>query len=895
MQTVTFTRTLARQAVAALALVAIILSLVPVQALAIDAQPLNPIDTANDCEIGYVGFKIDETADSLTEGIYVSGDFSVNISNVMYSNENEVRGFDFSNASPAVSYVFLKGGQSDVTENYDPAGATADTGLAHPKSISHISFCYAEIEVTTTLTLEKDTAGDGAGVAADWKLTAAGPFEITGNGQASETFTESEFDAFASPRTWTLSEERVNPLNPNSENYVAGNWSCDGGTLSGDEITLEKGDDVTCTITNTYTPPVLGCMDSGALNFKVDANKDDGSCQYMCAYSDAGTTIDGNPSVLTYVHANWTDEFDDTPAEWIWDTAQVTTPNPQNLTFTKTFFSPVATNGELKIAVDNFYTATLNGNALPAGCTGATGNNHSTADVCDVSVQAGINTLVINATNGTGPVNYQSNPAGVIFTMTTENDSCVPVADLGSITIVKEVAGGYVGDWSFGFTGDLGAFNLSDDEHSQTFTNLVPDEYLVNETIPAGWADVVVSCDDQNSGPGQGEDMLVVALDEGEDVTCTVTNRKAPAPACEAPNLLVNGSFEEPVAAANSHNGGFWEVFPSITGWAATNGIEVWRNMMGGASEGEQNLELDVDGPTKVTQSVPVTLGSTYKLSFDFSSRPDADAAANNVVDASLDGTVVLTAAGDGTDIATTDWATYETTFTATGNSVTVGFEDMGVPTTGTGSLLDNAVLCLVDEPEPETITFEGSKYNDKNGNGVIDEDEEIIEGWEFELYYDGELELTTATGEDGRYEFIVELEEGIDPLLFEVKEVMPNENSGWEMTALYVNDVLTEAQVCQLPLESESLTLDCDFLNHKDTPVVEEDRPGNRTTGTRTNRGRSGQVAGASTSIPEGSVLGEQISIVPLGAAAAGAGGAAPVELPASNLLAAAFGGRRK
>ena len=39
--------------------------------------------------------------------------------------------------------------------------------------------------------------------------------------------------------------------------YMASDWSCDGGTLSGSTVTLTEGEAVTCTINNHNSPPTL--------------------------------------------------------------------------------------------------------------------------------------------------------------------------------------------------------------------------------------------------------------------------------------------------------------------------------------------------------------------------------------------------------------------------------------------------------------------------------------------------------------------------------------------------------------------------------------------------------------------------------------------------------------
>lgn len=172
-------------------------------------------------------------------------------------------------------------------------------------------------------------------------------------------------------------------------------------------------------------------------------------------------------------------------------------------------------------------------------------------------------------------------------------------------------------------------------------------------------------------------------------------------PVCKiGDNLLKNGSFEDPVVTA--HNGD-WEVFSSIPEWTSNivaNGIELQNGLFGGASDGAQHAELDVKESTELSQTVSTIAGGTYELQFDFSARSANDA--DNSIEASADGVVLVSMSTDDTD-----WVTYSGTFVAD-DSTDIMFADKGI-SNGTGTLLDNAVLCLVKEPEPDPwCAFEG-------------------------------------------------------------------------------------------------------------------------------------------------------------------------------------------
>lgn len=100
------------------------------------------------------------------------------------------------------------------------------------------------------LALVKQVAGEGSASATDWNLKADGTDDndISGDGGVGTSV--------VNPDTFLLSESG------DVENYTASAWSCvdnnnsgaDFEDLSGNELALSAGDDVTCTITNTYTP-----------------------------------------------------------------------------------------------------------------------------------------------------------------------------------------------------------------------------------------------------------------------------------------------------------------------------------------------------------------------------------------------------------------------------------------------------------------------------------------------------------------------------------------------------------------------------------------------------------------------------------------------------------------
>ncbi|KQO97697.1 collagen-binding domain-containing protein [Leifsonia sp. Leaf264] len=118
-----------------------------------------------------------------------------------------------------------------------PAGTT-------PREVHDFPF-DAQLSCSTPptqaeLTLVKVVDGGDAD-AGDWELSASGPTPITGaSGDSTVT------DAVVDPGDYTLSESG------GPADYTAGDWSCDGAEVVDGVVSVEAGDDVTCTIVNTF-------------------------------------------------------------------------------------------------------------------------------------------------------------------------------------------------------------------------------------------------------------------------------------------------------------------------------------------------------------------------------------------------------------------------------------------------------------------------------------------------------------------------------------------------------------------------------------------------------------------------------------------------------------------
>ncbi len=84
-------------------------------------------------------------------------------------------------------------------------------------------------------------------------------------------------------------------------------------------------------------------------------------------------------------------------------------------------------------------------------------------------------------------------------------------------------------------------------------------------------------------------------------------------------NLIVNGSFEEPIIGAQGQT-----FYGSITGWTITGSIDILRNYWENA-DGLQSIDLSGLGAGSISQWIPTDVGGSYVLSFAMAGNPSGD------------------------------------------------------------------------------------------------------------------------------------------------------------------------------------------------------------------------------------------------------------------------------
>jgi large repetitive protein len=201
--------------------------------------------------------KVVKVVDNQNGGALQSSDFTLHVE----SNGVDVAGSPAAGSASGTTYS-LDAGTYTVSEDSPPAGyqfvsATGDCSLNPDSGVISVNLAVGDSKTCTItnsdepahLTLIKHVSG-GSATADQWTLSAllnqstesAAAAQISGPGPQ-----VGPSDVMAG--TYTLSESG------GPANYTPSAWSCDGGSLSGTQLTLSVGESATCTITNTYTPP----------------------------------------------------------------------------------------------------------------------------------------------------------------------------------------------------------------------------------------------------------------------------------------------------------------------------------------------------------------------------------------------------------------------------------------------------------------------------------------------------------------------------------------------------------------------------------------------------------------------------------------------------------------
>jgi choice-of-anchor A domain-containing protein len=189
-----------------------------------------------------------------------------------------------------VTWVPTANIEGNVIASYFNHGEPKPVRNAAPREIhdfpfnAKLSCADAPRPPTAKLTLDKKVINDdnGSAVPSDWTLKAVGSTPLRGRAKSRAVRREQ-----VDPGSYVLMEN-------GPDGYDSLGWSCDGGTLVGNVITLVDGDDVTCTLTNDDTPGARP-PDAHLTLVKRVVNDDGGSAipRDWVLHADGPTPLEG--------------------------------------------------------------------------------------------------------------------------------------------------------------------------------------------------------------------------------------------------------------------------------------------------------------------------------------------------------------------------------------------------------------------------------------------------------------------------------------------------------------------------------------------------------------------------------------------------------------------------
>jgi len=399
-----------------------------------------------------------------------------------------------------------------------------------------------------SLTLQKFVTNNNGGMAVptDWMLSASGPTPLSGAGGASS--------AAMSAGAYILNETG------GSAGYTASAWSCVDDLMApvpATPLILLNGAVVTCSITNSDVPATLTLVkeilnDNGGPITDVDTWD-----LTATGTGDNSTPITGASTAFwfggvavaadTYTLSESVVPGYAQLGQWVCTGGiqsgnQITVANGESATCLVTNDDQPATLTLIKTVSNDFggnadvddWTLTADGTVDYSGNTTAWAGGmavNSGSYALTESGPSGYTAGSWSCEDALGPV--ASDPlvvgAGQVVSCTINNTAQAP-----SLTLIKDVQGGSAarGDFTLRVTGNDGAAGtcgqdgLADYVDSGAGAAVSPVEsncaYSITEDAVTGYSLTNISCVDDGSGAGVGSAPL--SLNEGQSVTCTVTN-----------------------------------------------------------------------------------------------------------------------------------------------------------------------------------------------------------------------------------------------------------------------------------------------------------------------------------------------------------------------------------
>lgn len=157
-------------------------------------------------------------------------------------------------------------------------------------------------------------------------------------------------------------------------------------------------------------------------------------------------------------------------------------------------------------------------------------------------------------------------------------------------------------------------------------------------------------------------------------------------------NLVINGSFEEPIIPYDSVS-----IQTTIPGWISTtgSGIEIQHKVVsdnaGMPYEGNQHVELDSYDSSNMFQDITTEQACHYLLTFAYSPRPGIT---SNEIAVLWNGVIIEVLSRSGIELADTDWEMKCYSVFADGSLTRLEFQDVGI-SDSFGGYIDDVKLVI--------------------------------------------------------------------------------------------------------------------------------------------------------------------------------------------------------
>ncbi len=423
-------------------------------------------------------------------------------------------------------------------------GATSSTPTSVTVGSTDVATCTitnTAQPATITLTKQVDNTGGGTAGPDSWTLHAAQ--QVT-SGTPVVVAGKSGTSGVVPVGSYALSETDGTP------GYVASPWTCTAGTVTNDVVAVVLGQQVVCTVTNTYTPGHLTLRKIVAgTTTKVPADWTLTAAPVFITDQPV-VTGNGDPTSAGGVNrrnvlAGYYDLSESavpgfTPGPWTCTggtlvgtrVAIAKLGDDVTCTITNTAVSPKLT---LIKKVDN---GTTGGTGQPVDWT-LTAQNGSSLITGTTGISAAANVGTYALSESGGPPGYTStgyvctgaaSATATTVTLAEGNNATCTItntATLPTLTLVKQVTNSHGGthaatDWTLSASGPA-SLNGATGTPAVTKVTVPIGDYTLSEQGPAGYHASAWNC----AGGALTGSVVTVGL--GDNAVCTITNTDVPA------------------------------------------------------------------------------------------------------------------------------------------------------------------------------------------------------------------------------------------------------------------------------------------------------------------------------------------------------------------------------